>query len=152
MNWAILISWSQIETRSVLHFLLEQFAENVQLYFSFPFHFWSPRIWQAAPCVYFIGFHYSRNNSLPPTSKKGEGKYLVYSVSETYKAIAWLWNSSLQHKISGNILAGLVRAPLKQLLRIYHHNLYDWKFERPFRFLMHWSQCTAGVFTTDWIA
>ena len=68
-------NWS--ETQNVLHFLLEQFGKYASAAFffiSFPGHFWSQKIWQGRRCVYFIGFHYSRNNS-PPTFKKGEAKY-----------------------------------------------------------------------------
>ena len=43
-------------------------------FISFPCHFWFSAVFGRRRCVYFIGFHYSRNNS-PPTFKKGEGKY-----------------------------------------------------------------------------
>ena len=57
----------------MLHFL--SCCKCASFFFiSFPFrHFSFERIWQARRCVYFIGFHYSQNNS--PTFKKGEGKY-----------------------------------------------------------------------------
>ena len=62
-------------------------------FISFPRQFWFPdSIWQGRHCVYFIGFHYSRNNSPAGSThfQERRSQISVYSVSETYKAIARL--------------------------------------------------------------